>query len=36
MFTEYEKYRCYYYFDINYPIVHMAAIWWSRPIWLKF
>jgi len=21
-----------YFFDINYPIVPITAIWWSRPI----
>jgi len=32
MFTENEIWRSSYIFDINYPIVLMAAIWWYRPI----
>jgi len=36
MFIENEIQRSIYYFDIDYPINPMSALWWSRPIWFKF
>jgi len=36
MFIENEIQRSMYYFDIDYPINPMSALWWSRPIWFKF